>query len=60
MNKADGGVNTLHWADNTAITHIELGEESVLHCLLSNEHLIKNGMDRADYEAWSGKEFIDN
>ena len=60
MNKADGGVNALHWADNTAITHIELGKESILHCLLSNEHLTKNGMDRADYETWSGKEYIDN
>jgi len=58
MKQVDEGVNKLHWADNTAITHIEMGEENILHRLLCNKHLIKNGMDRADYEIWSGKEHI--
>lgn len=58
LERKDAEVNTLHWADNTAITHIQLGETRTLHKLLSNEHLIKNGMDRADYENWAGKEYV--
>lgn len=60
MKEVDEGVNKLHWADNTAITHIQIGTENTLHRLLCNKHLIKNGMDRADYEIWSGKKHIDN
>lgn len=58
VGETDRTVGTLHWADNTAVTHIELGEKNILHRLLCNEHLIKNGMNRADYEIWAGKEYV--
>lgn len=59
MKGKDEEVNKLHWADNTAITHIEIGKENILHRLLCNKHLVKNGMDRSSYEIWSGKEYVD-
>lgn len=58
MGKSDAEVNNIYWADNTAITHIGWSEEKTLYNLLSNEHLINNGMDRSDYETWSGKHYI--
>lgn len=60
MNKSDEAVNAIHWADNTAITHIEWGDNPKLHKLLSNTHLVSRGMDRSSYEEWSGKLDIDS
>lgn len=60
MDKPDEGVNQIHWGDNTAITHIGFRKEKELYSLLSNQHLIDNGMDRSDYELWAGKEFVAN
>lgn len=58
MEKPDQGVNRLHWADNTAITHIKWSEQKKLYKLLSNQHLLDNGMDRSGYEAWAGKKHV--
>jgi len=60
MGKSDQDVNSLHWADNTAITHIGLDKEIKLYNLLSNKHLIDNGMDRSSYDRWAGKKHVAN
>ena len=54
LDKEDHCVNYINWADNTAISEIDISPSynRVLKCLSYRDHLTASGLGTVDYEKW--------